>query len=83
MGGKTAKFPPKKCSTKILFFFLLALPRGGPFIQGFDKDIPATTAIDDVVMVNCTSLKSKPAAHLQFEINGRPAARFEFFFKKT
>ncbi len=49
--------------------FVEALPRGGPHIQGYS---PGTSArIGDNIMLNCTSLKSKPAAKLEFFINGK------------
>ena len=49
------------------FFFMTALPRGGPHIQGVQQDVQ----IGDYINLNCTSLKSKPAANLTFFINNR------------
>ncbi len=51
-----------------------ALPPGGPHIQGVQQDVK----IGDIVSVNCTSLKSKPAADLTFFINGRNVSNFRF-----
>lgn len=50
----------------------LALPRGGPHIQGVQQDVK----IGDYISLNCTSLKSKPAANLTFYINGRNVRQF-------
>lgn len=47
-----------------------APPRVGPYIQGYENYL-RETKIGDTVSLNCTSLKSKPAAHLEFFINGR------------
>ena len=51
----------------MLFSDLLALPVGGPHIQGVQQDVK----IGEYVNLNCTSLKSKPAANLTFYINGK------------
>lgn len=48
---------------------VIAKPRGGPHIQGIEQDLK----IGDTINLNCTSLKSKPAANLTFYINGRNA----------
>ncbi len=56
---------------------VVALPRGGPHIQGYEQRergaarAAAPVGIGDTVMLNCTSLKSKPAARLDFYVNGR------------
>ena len=53
---------------RIIYIFLFtAKPRGGPHIQGIEQDLK----IGDTINLNCTSLKSKPAANLTFYINGR------------
>ena len=49
------------------FLFLAAVPRGGPHIQGYDTEV----SLGDELQLNCTSLKSKPAASLQFFINNK------------
>jgi len=49
---------------------VIALPRGGPHIQGVQQDVQ----IGDYINLNCTSLKSKPAANLTFFINNRNAS---------
>ena len=48
-------------------FRLTELPRGGPHIQGYRRQIVAGESI----RLNCTSLKSRPAAELYFLINDR------------
>ena len=48
-------------------FFVIELPRGGPHIQGFRRQVVAGESI----RLNCTSLKSRPAAELYFLINDR------------
>ena len=53
------------------------LPRGGPHIQGYDRKV----RIGDMLNLNCTSLKSKPAADLKFIINGKRAERRPKFFE--
>ena len=60
---------PNQYITKVLYFKFLftAKPRGGPHIQGIEQDLK----IGDTINLNCTSLKSKPAANLTFYINGR------------
>ena len=60
---------PNQYITKVLYFQFLftAKPRGGPHIQGIEQDLK----IGDTINLNCTSLKSKPAANLTFYINGR------------
>lgn len=50
--------------------FFKALPRGGPHIQGY-PNYGISAKIGDTLMLNCTSLKSKPAARLDFYINNR------------
>lgn len=52
-----------------LFFFIAALPEEGPRITGGKPRYQ----MGDVVRVNCTSGRSKPAAHLNWFINGEPA----------
>ena len=52
----------------ILFSFDSSeLPRGGPHIQGFRRTVVA----GENLRLNCTSLKSRPAAELFFLINDR------------
>ena len=46
---------------------LPAVPRGGPHIQGYKTEV----SLGDELQLNCTSLKSKPAAKLQFYINNK------------
>ena len=47
---------------------IAAPPRGGPHIQG----VPSREVrMGEELMINCTSLKSKPAAKLEFFINDR------------
>ena len=60
---------PNQHITRLLCFKFLftAKPRGGPHIQGIEQDLK----IGDTINLNCTSLKSKPAANLTFYINGR------------
>ena len=43
------------------------LPKGGPHIQGYRIQV----RVGDSVRLNCTSLKSRPAADLHFYINDR------------
>ena len=50
-------------------FFSPALPDEGPRITGGRPRYQ----IGDAVRVNCTSGRSKPAAHLNWFINGEPA----------
>lgn len=50
-------------------FFIAALPEEGPRITGGRPRYQ----IGDVVRVNCSSGRSKPAAHLTWYINGDPA----------
>ncbi|TRY78720.1 hypothetical protein TCAL_13275 [Tigriopus californicus] len=45
---------------------VVAFPRGGPHIQGVPNE---EVQIGDELLINCTSLKSKPAAILNFFIN--------------
>lgn len=45
----------------------LALPPGGPHIQGHHREVE----IGESITINCTSLKSKPAAELNFYINDK------------
>jgi len=52
---------------------VIALPRGGPHIQGVQQDV----RIGDFINLNCTSLKSKPAANLTFFINNRNASEMK------
>ena len=52
---------------QLLFPHFLALPRGGPHIQGVEQDVK----VGEYINLNCTSLKSKPAANLTFYINNR------------
>lgn len=51
------------------FCFFAALPEEGPRITGGKPRYQ----MGDVVRVNCTSGRSKPAAHLNWFINGEPA----------
>ncbi len=44
-----------------------ALPPGGPHIQGHHREVET----GETITVNCTSLKSKPAAELNFYINDK------------
>ena len=53
---------------------IIALPRGGPHIQGVEQDVK----IGDSINLNCTSLKSKPAANLTFYINGKNVSILKF-----
>ena len=48
--------------------FSSALPPGGPHIQGHHREVE----IGESITINCTSLKSKPAAELNFYINDKP-----------
>lgn len=52
-----------------MYFKSTALPHEGPKISGGRPRYQ----IGDVVRVNCTSGKSKPAVHLSWFINGDPA----------
>ena len=54
---------------------IIALPRGGPHIQGVEQDVK----IGDSINLNCTSLKSKPAANLTFYINGKNVSSIHVF----
>eukprot|EP00095_Tigriopus_kingsejongensis_P001102 maker-scaffold497_size155254-snap-gene-0.10 protein:Tk01102 transcript:maker-scaffold497_size155254-snap-gene-0.10-mRNA-1 annotation:"PREDICTED: uncharacterized protein LOC102680362 isoform X2" len=45
---------------------VVALPRGGPHIQGVPNH---EVNIGEELLINCTSLKSKPAAKLEFFLN--------------
>ena len=58
--------------------FLPELPRGGPHIQGYDAI--SNVKLGDTIMLNCTSLKSKPAAKLQFYINDRKVGLQDYLF---
>lgn len=53
----------------MLFISCTATPDHGPVITGGK----ARYQIGDMVRLNCTSGRSKPAAHLQWFINGEPA----------
>lgn len=55
--------------TRKISFLLTALPEDGPRITGGRPRYQ----IGDAVRVNCTSGRSKPAAHLNWFINGEPA----------
>ena len=57
-------------------FRLIELPRGGPHIQGYRRQIVAGESI----RLNCTSLKSRPAAELYFLINDRYIKVFLKFY---
>ena len=48
-------------------FTFTELPKGGPHIQGYRIQV----RVGDSVRLNCTSLKSRPAADLHFYINDR------------
>ena len=50
---------------------VIALPRGGPHIQGQDRYRSQMPRIGDEISLNCTSLKSKPAAKLVFYMNNK------------
>ena len=70
-----SRFRSLELEKEYIWIFLLnlilniisALPRGGPHIQGVQQDV----RIGDFINLNCTSLKSKPAANLTFFINNR------------
>lgn len=64
-------------ATKEANMTVIELPRGGPHIQGYDRKV----RIGDMLNLNCTSLKSKPAADLKFIINGKRAERRPKFFE--
>ena len=50
------------------------LPREGPkIIGGRDR-----YSVGDIVNVNCTSRDSKPAADLQWLVNGKPVSAYIF-----
>lgn len=51
------------------YLFITATPDHGPVIAGGK----ARYQIGDMVRLNCTSGRSKPAAHLQWFINAEPA----------
>jgi hypothetical protein len=55
---------------KMPLFLLSALPRGGPHIQGYQRVV----SLGEDIVLNCTSLKSKPAAKLEFFINNKKAS---------
>ena len=61
---------------------VVQMPRGGPHIQGYAHNAPQTTAeIGDEISLNCTSLKSKPAAKLSFYVNGKATNKHNKLFK--
>ncbi|CAB4059491.1 unnamed protein product [Lepeophtheirus salmonis] len=46
---------------------VILIPKGGPHIQGYHEIVE----VGDTLILNCTSLKSKPAAQLTFYINNK------------
>ena len=61
------------------FFYFVVVPRGGPHIQGYDREVK----IGDKISLNCTSLKSKPAAKLSFFINKKKVKEYKNFNAST
>ena len=54
----------------MLYFFFLVLPKKGPLITGGKLRY----SLGDNVDVNCTSANSKPAAEINWFINGEPVS---------